>query len=72
MSPRPFPTPALDAWRDEMRRGQRTMRTYDALWQAACSEASALELEGDGLSKTAGRYRSKARKIICAAARAAT
>ena len=37
--------PALTAWRDELRRGERTPTTFDALWQAACCEANAQEFE---------------------------
>ena len=35
--------PALDAWGRELRAGDRTRATFDPLWAAACSEASARE-----------------------------
>lgn len=34
-------TPALDAWRRELRNGERTRHTFDPLWRAACLEANA-------------------------------
>ena len=36
-------TPALDAWRRELALGLRTPLTFDALWEAACAEAEALD-----------------------------
>lgn len=38
MTRRPFRTPALDAWRAELRRGERTKTTFDPLWWAASAE----------------------------------
>ncbi len=35
--------PALAAWWRELRAGERTRTTFDPLWAAACSEASAGE-----------------------------
>ena len=40
----PFPTPALDFWREELRRGKRTPTTFDPLWRAACAEMWALDM----------------------------
>ena len=37
--------PALDAWHAELRRGERTRHTFDALWRAACTERTAQEFE---------------------------
>ena len=36
-------TPALNRWWVELQSGQRTRKTFDDLWRAACEEASALE-----------------------------
>ncbi len=44
MTHRPFPTPALDAWRAELRRSERTKTTFDPLWSAACAEQWAVDL----------------------------
>jgi hypothetical protein len=51
------PTPALEAWRRRLASGQRgedLRRSFtwrlDALWRAACAEASALEAWADGMS----------------------
>ena len=37
--------PALTAWHEELRRGERATTTSDALWRAACTEATAQEFE---------------------------
>lgn len=41
--------PALKLWRRELTAGHRNRRTCDALWTAACREASAQECEKLGL-----------------------
>lgn len=64
MSGHPFPTPALDAWRAELRAGQRTPTTFDALWRAACEEANALEAHAAGLPGLALGFQHDARAII--------
>ena len=43
MTRRHFPTPALDTWRAELRRRERTTTTFDPLFRAACAEAWAVE-----------------------------
>ena len=40
---RPFPTPYLDAWEDEIARGERTADLHDEVWRRACEERSTLE-----------------------------
>ena len=62
--------PALEAWHEELRAGERTRATFDPLWAAACSEASAREFLSipelhDALMRDAAR-------IIREAARRAT
>ena len=64
------PYPALEVWRAELRRRERTRATFDPLWAAACSEASAREFLSipelhDALMRDAAR-------IIREAARRAT
>lgn len=61
--------PALERWRAELAAGQRTATTFDVLWRAACFEASAAELEVDGMPAVAARCRREAEAIIRAAAR---
>jgi len=63
-------TPALDAWRDELARGERMTSSFDALWKAACAEMNAIEAEADGLPDIAASYRAKAANILRDAARA--
>lgn len=60
-------TPALDTWRRELVRGDRTVTTFDALWRAACEEQAALECEENGLSSIAASHRHEARRLIAAA-----
>jgi hypothetical protein len=64
MSGRPFRTPALDAWRAELARGDRTTLTFDAVWRAACWEQSALEAAAVGLEAAALRDLHCAREVI--------
>ena len=40
----PFRTPALDAWRNELRKAERTPTDFDALWRAACAEMWSLDM----------------------------
>lgn len=61
------PTPALDAWRAELARGERTRTTFDALWQAACAEANAAEFESS-IPELHRAFMAEARRIIKAAA----
>ena len=63
-------TPALDEWRKELARGERTASTFDDLWKAACAEMNAIEAEADGLPDIAASYRAKAANILRRAARA--
>ena len=60
-------TPALDAWRRELAAGERTKMTCDALWQAACEEANALEFAF--IPELAASCRHAARRIVLEAAR---
>ncbi len=62
-------TLALDAWRQELRAGQRTATTFDALWRAACAEANAREAEAMGLPGLAVAFQRDARAIIIAESR---
>jgi hypothetical protein len=62
---RGVPTPALDAWRAELARGERTRTTFDPLFRAACEEMNALEAQPE---QRAG-YLARARRIIAAARR---
>ena len=65
-SPR-FRTPALDAWRMELRQGKRTRTTFDALWYAACAEMWALDMAA--FPSIAEAFRRDALKILRDAAR---
>lgn len=70
--PSPFPsasvkTPALDAWRRELRAGERTRETFDWLWRAACAESAALEFQR--IPELAYSYRRDAQRIVRDAAR---
>lgn len=62
--------PALDAWRRELARGERTPTTFDPLWRAACEEANALEALAAGLPGLAHGFQRDAARIIRAAAQA--
>ena len=62
---RGVPTPALDAWRAELARGERTRTTFDPLFRAACEEMNALEAQPE---LRAG-YLARARRHIITAAR---
>lgn len=55
------PTPALDAW---TRRERATPGPRDALWVAACWEASAAELAGDGMPRIAEACLARARDAL--------
>ena len=59
---RPFPTPALNAWRAELRRGQRARTTFDALFRAACCEQWALDYSD--IPALAEAFRADARAIV--------
>jgi hypothetical protein len=63
---------ALDCWRAELARGERTATTFDPLWRAACAEASALEAEADGLPALAERFRREAQETLRRAAQGMT
>ena len=65
---KPFPTPALDAWRAELAAGRRTRTDYDVLWRAASCEQQALEAHADGLTEAADRDRRRAAKLLRSAA----
>ena len=54
--------PALAAWRDELRRGERTSTTFDALWRAACHQANAREFEN--IPELQARFLEDAQRII--------
>ena len=56
-------TPALDAWRAELARGERTRTTFDPLFRAACEEMNALEAP----TELRPGYLARARRIIVAA-----
>jgi len=56
--------PALSLWWHELRRGRRESHTFDDLWQAACAEATARELVGDGLAALARPRLLEAANII--------
>jgi hypothetical protein len=57
-------TPALDAWRAELKAGVRTPTTFDALWRAACLEMNALEAPTPELADS---WRREAYRIVRAA-----
>lgn len=57
-----FRTPALDAWRAELRGGKRTVATSDPLWRAACAEANALEFAD--IPALAARFCEDAKRIV--------
>ncbi len=59
----PRPTPALDAWRAELARGERTCTTFDPLFRAACEEMNALEAPPE----LRPGYLTRARRIITVA-----
>lgn len=61
---RPYPSPALRAWRRELADRQRTPVTFDALWRAASREQLAMEAEADGLAELARSYRREAARIL--------
>ena len=60
---RAVPTPALDAWRAELARGERSRTTFDPLFRAACEELNALEAPAE----LRPGYLTRARRIITAA-----
>ena len=55
-------TPALDAWHAELRRGQRTRTTFDALFRAVCCEQWALDYSD--IPALAEAFRADARAIV--------
>jgi hypothetical protein len=71
MNGRPFKTPALDAWRAELKQGLRATHTFDALWRSACAEQSALNAAADGLYASARQDLRRAREILDEALRTA-
>lgn len=71
MSRASFPTPALDSWRDELRRGLRTVHDRDGLWRAAGADLRALEAHVDDLPGIARAFSEDARRALAAAAKAA-
>ncbi len=62
-------TPALTAWRQEIAAGERSQTTFDALWDAACAEMSALEFDAQGLLGLAASCQRDAQRIVRSAAR---
>ncbi len=60
--------PALETWRAELARGERTRTTFDAVWRAACAEANAAEAFSAGVPGLAGDFLADARSIIRKAA----
>jgi hypothetical protein len=63
--------PALQLWRDEVRRGyggQRADRSstwrLDALWRAACWEAAAQEAARDGMMDSWRHAMQRAREVL--------
>ena len=64
---RRVPTPALDAWRAELARGERTRTTFDPLFRAACAEANAAEFQSS-IPELRRAFMAEARRIIEAAA----
>lgn len=65
----PRNSPALDCWRGELARGERTPTTLDPLWKSACMEATAFEAEAAGCPGLATGYRREALRILRDAAR---
>ena len=59
--------PALDLWHDELRAGLREKTTFDALYSAACEEASAREFFGMDIPELGDSYMRRAAEIIAAA-----
>jgi hypothetical protein len=59
----------LDAWRAELRGGIRTGTTFDALWRAACWEASAHDAATQGFHHAARADLRRAREIVAEAAK---
>jgi hypothetical protein len=63
-----LPTPALGVWHKELRRGERTRTTFDALWRAACWEQSALDAAALGFGRAAREDLRRAAEILTEAA----
>lgn len=61
-------TPALRQWRHELSEGSRTRTTFDWLWEAACEEMAAVEMEQDGLPELAETCRKREKAILRSAA----
>ena len=59
--------PALDLWHDELRAGLRTKTTFDALYGAACEEASAREFYAMKIPELGDSCMARAAEIIAAA-----
>lgn len=68
---KPFPTPALDAWRAELRNGE-VKNQLGPLWRAACWEAAAAESARLGNHLGASAAWARAKDVIRAAARGTT
>ena len=66
-----FPTPALDAWRAELRDGG-VKNQLGPLWRAACWEAAAAERHRLGNLVGANSAWDRAKQIIRVAARGTT
>ena len=64
-------SPALEAWRAEIRAGLRTRYVFDPLWRAACEDMHALEAVRADLTGIVASCQRKAREIIRRAAREA-
>ena len=56
--------PALSAWRRELAHGYRTPTEFDWLWQAACEEMTAAEMERDGLPEVAETCRDREKAFL--------
>ena len=66
-TPRAAPYPALGAWQDQVRRGQRRIDDVDALWRAAAWERAAQLAERDGDIGHRDRCITRAREVVAAA-----
>ena len=56
--------PALHQWRHELSEGIRTTTTFDWLWEAACEEVAAAEMQHDGLPDVAQSFRDREMAIL--------
>ncbi len=57
-------TPALSRWHRELAGGERRTTTFDALWQAACAEASARDAAAQGFDQSALQDLDRAAAIL--------